>query len=117
MHPMTRHYLHAALWASTDPVTEEPMDLLYSVKDFADTAVEQAERDCMAFLKAHAAQIQGRYKAAGHDLWFTRNHHGVGFWEADRPWGQEAGENMTVAAQELRELAVVIGDDGRLYLE
>lgn len=58
---------------------------------------------CTAFYDANAADLAD-YPAdsAGHDLWYTRNGHGVGFWEADH-CTDEQGERLTAAAHKLRE--------------
>lgn len=50
---------------------------------------------------------------AGRDFWFTRNHHGVGFW--DRGLG-ELGNTLTKAAHGYRELAPYLGGNGRVYI-
>lgn len=64
------------------------------------------KRECKAFL-AEAATNPSAYSAitaspghAGHDFWFTRNHHGVGFWE----WEME-GRTDKATAEWLTELA------------
>lgn len=49
----------------------------------------------------------------GHDLWLTRNGHGVGFW--DRGLG-ELGSDLTLAANRMGEAWVYCGEDGLAYV-
>lgn len=51
--------------------------------------------------------------AAGRDLWFTRNGHGVGFW--DRGLG-EVGDRLSDGARAMGQVDAYLGDDGRVYL-
>lgn len=50
----------------------------------------------------------------GHDLWYTSNHHGVGYW--DRGLG-ELGEDLSKQAHTFSEASLYKGDDGHLYFE
>ena len=120
MHEMTKHYLVCALWASTDNSNEQggnPLVDNYTIEDFAPAAIEQADRECRAFLSTFSDLIRDNYKQAGYDFWLTRNHHGAGFWDSYRPWTKDNGIILTNAAHAFGELNVVIGDDGKLYLE
>jgi hypothetical protein len=51
----------------------------------------------------------------GHDIWFTRNHHGVGFWDGD--YSSEVEEILMNAIKVLKEVNLVLGDDMKLYFE
>ena len=51
--------------------------------------------------------------AAGRDFWYTRNGHGVGFW--DRGLG-ELGDRLSTGAKAFREIDAYLGDDGKVYL-
>ena len=115
MHDMTKHYLIAALWSSMDD-NQDPLDQNYDLEDIAPESIGQAERDCQAFLSTYSDIIGNNFEQAGHDFWFTRNHKGVGFWECDRPWG-ENGRRLSNAAHAFRELSPVVGDDGKIYFE
>jgi hypothetical protein len=74
--------------------------------------------DCAAFeqaaevLLAEACDCPG-YDAtrAGHDFWYTRNHHGVGYWDRSE-LGDDLGRQLTEAAQRFREINLYRGDDG-----
>lgn len=50
---------------------------------------------------------------AGRDFWYTRNGHGVGFW--DRGLG-EVGRKLSDACKSFRNLDLYRGDDGKVYL-
>lgn len=113
-------YLHTALWSSTMD-NGDPFDQHYGTDDFSAVAKKSAKEDLEKFFAANTADIE-KFKIKTEcidpdvacDFWFTRCHHGVGFW--DRKAG-DVGERLTAAAQKFRELNVVVGDDGKLYLE
>ncbi len=119
MHTMTQHYLIAALWSSSDGSNEQggnPLDDNYSLDDIAPETVEQADKDCLAFLSKYEPVIERQYEQAGHDLWLTRNRHGAGFW--DRPehiWSKALGKELTEYAHKLGECYLYVGDDGKIY--
>ena len=113
MHEMTKHYLICALWSSTGD-NDEPLDAEYGIENIAPKSIAQAEKDCLAFLSAHASIIGVRYDQAGHDFWLTRNGHGAGFWDGD--WPNEDGKRLTAAAHDFGETDLYVGDDGRVYL-
>jgi hypothetical protein len=110
-----KHYITAALWSSTGE-DGEPLDASFTAEDLAPEAVARMRDDCAKFSRIAAADIAAAGLDAaqvGHDLWLTRNRHGVGFW--DRAFG-EVGDNLTQAAHNLGECWIYEGDDGRLYL-
>lgn len=39
----------------------------------------------------------------GHDLWFTRNGHGVGFWDRPEVYGEENARILTLMARAMGE--------------
>ena len=51
----------------------------------------------------------------GHDIWFTRNHHGVGFWDGDYSYDVERA--LMEAIKVLREVDLVLGNDMKLYFQ
>jgi hypothetical protein len=87
---------------------------------FADLSLSALCRitvDCNAFaerwgdLDAIAHDYDRRQ--AGHDFWFSRCGHGVGFW--DRGLG-EVGDRLHNLAQDFGNLDPYMGDDGKVYL-
>ena len=110
-----RAYLEAALWSSTDE-EGEPLDAVFSVDDFAQSAVDQAASDLDDFFAANEEAIEESGlsdKEVAHNFWLTRNRHGAGFW--DRGLG-EIGEELTEAAHAYGESDAYEGDDGQIYL-
>jgi hypothetical protein len=79
--------------------------------------------DCKAFQDANRSLLdaavehggdRGEYDlaAAGRDYWYTRNGHGVGFW--DRGLGS-IGDSLSSAAR-YSSVDVVRGDDGKVHV-
>lgn len=118
---LTQHYLIAAHW--TD-IEEDNPDA-----EFSPEALDKARSDCAEFMTiagplldmlpntygAHpdCGRVHPQYGAAGHDFWFTRNHHGVGFW--DRELGA-IGDRLTETAHVMGESYAYLGDNGLVYL-
>lgn len=108
-----RAYLETAIWASTDPDTERPLDRNWDIGDFTKESVERARRDAIAFIKAHHEDLDAvaDYEQHGHDFFLTRNRHGAGFW--DRGYGQ-LGERLSRGAHGFGQ-ASVIPHRGKLH--
>lgn len=111
----TRQYLETALWSSIDD-DGHPLDDGHSLDDFSEEALLQAIKDCEKFAEL-CLGIDGIEHLdgsdLGHDFWLTRNHHGAGFWDGD--YDEELGNKLTEISKSMGEIALYIGDDGKLY--
>lgn len=79
----TRGYWAAAFFTSED---DFPGDLTFA--DVSKEAYDRALSDCLHFQTENAGLLARAYACAdygpaeaGRDFWFTRNGHGVGFWD------------------------------------
>lgn len=86
-------------------------------------AIEQAKADCAAFQAANAALLAEAYNRvgydearAGHDFWYTRNGHGVGYWDRDALDADSLGTRLSLAATAEGGCDSYEGDDGKLHL-
>jgi hypothetical protein len=99
------------------------------VEGFAPLTIAQAQADCDKFEEENAADLAvfsetfNRDNAA-HDLWYSRNGHGTGFWDADitnlSPWGSRPAAEalkarLDAAAKNFGTLETYVGDDGLVY--
>lgn len=106
-------YIEAAAFTDFGADSDIPSDA-----DFAPEAATAARNTCAAFLRDNEAlaleyvNAGKTWDAFGHDLWFTRNRHGVGFW--DRGLG-EIGKALTEAAHKIGETWTYKADDGLVY--
>lgn len=65
------------------------------------------------FVLACREKIPDAVKAAGHDFWFTRNGHGVGFWDGD--WKETPYEDVfSEGARAYGPFDTYLTDDGRI---
>jgi hypothetical protein len=93
--------------------------------DIAPDALADIAKDCAKFQADNKDLLEQSYKQetndsyreytperAGHDYWFTRQGHGVGYW--DRGFG-ELGDSLSAAAKKTGEAYVTYGDDGKVY--
>lgn len=110
-----RAYLECALWSSTDPETERPLDDDFDIEDLDDTVIEEAIRECQDFRDANAEDLAqaGDDAQNGHDFWLTRNGHGAGFW--DRGYG-EVGDRLWKACKPYGCVTLLPGVDGKVYV-
>lgn len=84
--------------------------------EFAPGVLDRMIADAGAFYDVHADDIEDYAEGveqAGHDLWFTRCGHGVGYWEQDG----EAAARLDAAARDIGDAYLVVGDDGAVYYE
>lgn len=121
----TRGYLEAAFFATNDE-DGDPLQDSVDVSDLSPSAWQAVQRDCAAFLATNGALIQACDEAhrpgspddtveehAGRDFFYTREGHGVGFWDGD--WPMKAGEHLSAAANAFGTADLYIGDDGKVY--
>jgi len=93
-------------------------------EDLALEALDEIKADCALFQRDNAKLLAQAYAcvggygeaAAGRDFWYTRNGHGVGFW--DRGLGQ-VGDDLAALCgwrTSFAEINPYLGDDGLVYL-
>ncbi|NCA16904.1 MAG: hypothetical protein EBS90_07640 [Betaproteobacteria bacterium] len=111
--PCARQYLETVLFVEADD-EGAPLNRSYSVSDFSDEAIQQAEHDCAAFMERAGDDVSSLSDSEiGHNFWLNRNRHGTGF--QDLGLGSE-GERLRALAKSFGEVDVYVGDDGELYL-
>lgn len=116
---MALGYITAALFTADEdiiPPKSGEFDASPYLPRVPKSVMADARALCLAFYKANTADL-ATYPAAnaGHDLWYTRNGHGVGFWEADH-CTEEEGERLTESAKSLGE-RYVYKQRGWFYIE
>jgi hypothetical protein len=111
---VTSAYLEACSFTDLGPDSDIP-----SESEFAPETIQKARSDCRAFIE-QAGALGLEYIASGqtwdsfgHDIWFTRNGHGVGFW--DRGLG-DLGDKLTALSKGFGEVWSYQGDDGLIYI-
>lgn len=124
--PFTQGYIEAAFFTETGYPEDEELENA-SFADLAPEAITQAETDCARFIKRLPRDGMGRSpldlandcapegysdEQAGRDFWFTRNGHGVGFW--DRGLGP-VGDTLSEVARAAGCRDMYRGDDGLIY--
>ena len=74
--------------------------------------VEEQTIDCLCFYnKSHYYFPDGTIEQAGYDFWFTRNGHGVGFWDRPELYGSSISEDMTERAKWFDEVYVLTNEE------
>lgn len=92
-----------------------------TVADLAPETVARIKADCAKFQADNAALLAEAYTRgydetqAGRDYWFTRNGHGVGFWDRKELDADGLGNRLSAVAR-YAELTPYRGDDGLVYL-
>lgn len=113
---MVRGYITAMHWASTDFDDNSLED--YEISEDGRQAAHVA---CARFIAANKDQLDivlelhECYTAehVGHDLFLTRERHGVGFW--DRGLGYY-GDLFTKYCEGIGECSPYVGDDNLIYM-
>ena len=106
--PFLQGYLDAALFTTdenppsgVDYVSSGRADEMYG--KLPEWFIEQAKKDCAKFIVENCELLTkaGDPSQNGADFWFTRNHHGVGFW--DRGYADEIADPLTEACHKFGE--------------
>lgn len=85
--------------------------------DFTKEARKVAENDCQEFINKVLAKF-GEAKGielltipgndltylAPHDFFLTRNHHGAGFWDSEKIYGEGEALDLTEISQQMKEV-------------
>lgn len=111
----TAAYIECIYFTSTGP--DDEMD---PSVEMSKEAVDLAVSDCAEFQKLAKAYLDEAYEnhtydeaQAGHDFWYTRNGHGVGYWDRGL---DNLGEVLSNIARSFGTCDAYAGDDGLLYL-
>lgn len=103
-------------------------DECHKADRFSDEAIAAARGVCEKF----RSDNRGLYDVAiaagatewqiGSDLWYTRNGHGVGFWERKiydvlGPGERKLGDELSGAADVMGVSDAYLGDDGKIHLD
>ncbi|NBG94517.1 hypothetical protein GTQ45_02065 [Pyruvatibacter mobilis] len=120
-------YLDALFFTNTGE-EDDALPAGATVDDFAPETAALIRTDCTRFVADHGnllvmaerwAEAKGfTYTAeqAGIDLWFTRNGHGVGYWDRGLgPLGDVLAD-LCGYGTEYPPLDPYVGDDGNVYL-
>lgn len=125
-------YVEAAFFTAPSPDEAEggiPKDCGFH--DLPAETVKAMQTDCERFVAVNAEALDamigaewdgtakyGPYNAAdaGRDFWFTRNGHGVGFWDRGfKNVAADAADVLSSAASAFGECYLYLGDDGKVY--
>ena len=67
--------------------------------------------DCLAFYsRIECFLSDDNVEQAGRDFWFTRNGHGVGFWDRPEIYGDHYAETFTKIAETYNEVHAIFED-------
>lgn len=117
----TQGYVEALFFTdASDPDDGDLADA--TVADLAPETIAKIVAECAAFQTANAELLAQAYDRddysetqAGRDYWFTRNGHGVGFWDRQQLDEGGLGDKLSAACRhDTRD--VYRGDDRLVYL-
>lgn len=116
----TQGYIEAAFFTECHGDNPELEDA--GTGDIAPSSLEEIIQDCAKWQQTHAALLDEAYSGdwdygqeqAGRDYWFTRNGHGVGFWDRKELEEDGLGDRLSAACRH-SEVCVYRGDDGLVY--
>jgi len=110
-----RGYKACALFSSHGSAGDEFLDQTYTIDDVSLSTQKRMEWTCKAFYDAH----HDRWnmcddERAGEYFWYTRNRHGIGFWDGELV-EETTGKELTEAAHAFGECDLYVGDDSKIY--
>ncbi len=92
--------------------------------DIDDESLARIIAECAAFQHENAALLRDAYdrdfeqEQAGRDFWFTRNGHGVGYWDRGILNTDDLGEHLSTAAKRAGEVYTVeYTADGKVIVQ
>lgn len=116
----TQGYIEAMFFTNTGSGDDGDLEDA-TVADLAKETLAEIIADCQRFQLDHAELLDQAYarnydnEQAGRDYWFSRNGHGVGFWDRSELDADGLGDKLTAVCQyQTRDL--YRGDDGKVYL-
>jgi hypothetical protein len=117
----TQGYIEAMFFTDANSDSEELANASFA--ELAPEALQRIISDCNDFQTSFRTDIDeatdnGRIngydeQGAGRDFWFTRNGHGVGFW--DRGLG-DVGDKLTTMSKPYGSCDLYRGDDKLIYI-
>jgi hypothetical protein len=114
----TQGYWEALFFTNSGESDDELNGLSFA--DVSKEAWDRALSDCLAFQATHAVLLSEAYERdytpeqAGRDYWFTRNGHGVGFWDRSELAADDLGDRLSAVTRG-SSIDPYKGDDGRIY--
>ncbi|MHC1898490.1 hypothetical protein LC169_18285 [Escherichia coli] len=91
--------------------------------DLSSQALDRIADDVTAFINANLTAIfeamsnGATANQIGNDLHFTRNGHGVGFWDRPEIYTPNTANRLTSAAEVMPDVSAYIGEDNLIYIE
>lgn len=121
----TQGYIEAMFFTDTGTGDDEEGGLeTASFDELSPDTLKGIISDCKAFQAEAEALLNEAYRRgyeevqAGRDFWFTRNGHGVGFWDRDVLDKDDLGRRLSDLCgfrTRYTECYVYRGDDGHIY--
>lgn len=87
-------------------------------------AIECAKIDCERFQRDHGTLLDALLEdeprrdleSAGMDFWYTRQGHGVGFWESGRWANYKVADKLSDICKAYPERTLEVGDDRKVHI-
>ncbi len=121
----TRGYIEAAFFTYEDCEPGDPAAATFA--DISPNSLAAIRQECAEFQRKYAKAIEAataddrQYdtERCGNDFWYTRNGHGVGFWDrrAITIRQQRGLDVLDKASRRYGEVYLYRGDDGLIYFE
>lgn len=109
----TSGYIEAVFFTADEDMSDK------GLVDIASDDLVQICLECKNFQEDNKSLLDIAYEKLGYtenqagiDFWFTRNGHGVGYW--DRGLGK-VGDELSVVSRQLKNSDVYAGDDELVY--
>ena len=110
-------YIEALYFSDTGEGDQPPADA-----ELSEAAKRRITIDCLHFMARYRVYLESddviaTWEQVGHDIHFTRNGHGVGFWCRPEQYGPYYADMLTKGAEQLGGVHSYLGDDGLIELQ
>lgn len=113
----TRAYIECAIWcdestqeynADETPEQTKYNPDLWDIENLSQSAADRMIADCKVFQyenRCYWVQVETVDDSqAGNDFWYTRNGHGVGFWDRPEKYGEAMAKYLTEKSKRWPEM-------------
>lgn len=113
----TNAYIEAMFFTDEYSLEEQDPNVELGINNLSEDSIIDAYQDVKQFVDKVGKEVYTLDPVdVGHNIWYTRNYHGVGFWDTSE-FEEVIGKKMTDVCKEMGEIYSYVGDEGMIHLQ